>query len=155
MHNCQHSKHFPLYESRIISLITQFQSKHTECVYQGCPWNAHNPATRLIQPTKVLLNSFHYFCYEYHVQTDHRVETRHSNLGTLTSTLTGSCWTASIIFVWVYNLGQLHVESYQHLDVETQLVCVLLVSVNHPTHLAAWKDFIEYSPCRMFMKITF
>jgi len=66
-----------------------------------------------------------------------RIETRHSYLGTVTSTATGSCSTASIIFVWVYNLGQLHVESCEHPDVETQLVCKLLVNVKHPTHLAA------------------
>lgn len=67
-----------------------------------------------------------------------RIETRHSYLETLTSTPTGSCSPASI-FVWLYNLGQLHVESCQHLDVETQMVCELLVIVNHPTHLAARK----------------
>jgi hypothetical protein len=66
-----------------------------------------------------------------------RIETRHNNLWPLTSNPIGSCSTASIIFVWVYNLAQLHVESCQNLDVETQLVYELLVDMNHPTHLAA------------------
>jgi hypothetical protein len=39
--------------------------------------------------------------------------------------------------VQLYNLGQLHVDLCDNLDVETELVSELLGNVIHPVHLAA------------------